>query len=100
MNSWSWLCAHFHQPLSRLLASAHCCAVASDTAPSVMLRTAGAAGTRSSASSFDGGTTLTPRDDHNDAHAGVTSASGVGVVTEAHASPAADGTTAAAAAGG
>src|ERR1700691_4914696 len=99
MNSWSWLCAHFHQPLSRLLASAHRCAVASDKAPPVMLRTGGAARTRSSASSFDGGTTLTLRDDHNDAHAGVTCASGVVVVTEAHGSPAADGTTAVGAVG-
>jgi hypothetical protein len=100
MKSWSWPCAHFHQPLSRLLASAHCCAVASATAPPVMLTTAGAAGTRSSASSFSGGTTLTPRDAHNVAHAGVTWVIGVVVVTEAHGAPAADGTAVATAGAG
>jgi hypothetical protein len=53
-----------------------------------MLTTAGAAGTRSRASSFAGGTSVTPWDDHSCWHPGETSVNGVVVVTPAHAEPA------------
>ena len=78
-------CAHFHQPLSQLLASAQCCAVASDTAPLVMFCTGGALGTCSNSSSFTGGTIVTPYGAHIDWHAGGTLSMEVVVFTAAHA---------------
>ena len=90
MKSWSWPCAHFHQPLSQLLASAQCCAVASDTAPLVMLVTLGARGTCSRVSSFDGGTSVTQYADQSFWHAGDTCAIDVVTVTEAHGPPGGD----------
>src|SRR5579863_3067849 len=83
MNSWSWPCAHFHQPLSQLLASAQCCAVRSETAPLVMLTTVGASGTPSNASSFAGGTSVTQYADQSCWHAGDTCAIDVVTVTAA-----------------
>src|SRR5207302_10370609 len=66
---WSLASAHLNHPLPLLLALAHSCASASDTAPLVLLTTRGAGGTCSCCRMSGGGTLVTSYGAHNAAHA-------------------------------